>query len=508
MSDNNFRYKAGACVIGSLLWDKKDGRADWQRNSFGEKFHNKIIPVPLPIRYGRFSRGRQTPTMVFSNEYLEKKEFGKGYVIPFKNYELSIEQLVEYARAMSKAEGENDDKFIKGKKEWCILLCWINPEMENQKREHFIKSWTNEYEKDITDDVQSHFKIKSERQPVFNENGELQCEWPDGLKDFDVVFTTQTQPVKQDNERSKYFSSKELCQLISQKKEYFIKNIQNGIYTRDDSIILKGLMDDNAIIYFRNEFRNARYQALLNAENFAPLLFVLESFGGYLAKICESDDWGLSKLKKYLEAFISDSPYLHTIPNKYPVHHCEFDFLYNFVQDTRNEFAHQGVYARQKTRFILELCLIFESKLNELEMKASNYAVSGVTTAELWQPLSLIKKEMLINSFSYLPVYYKGSWKLVSDYNLALYLRGSKNQRSRKESQTLKDAIEGGNTVNEGTKDEVTHYLSLEGAETMKPDVDISTKELNSTKPILVVSKETDDTVERLHGLFTGFDLL
>lgn len=251
------------------------------------------------------------------------------------------------------------------------------------------------------------------------------------------------------------------------------------------------LIDDKARIYYRDQFRNARYQALLNSEDFRSLLFVLESFGGYLAGLFKSNDWGLANLKKYLKAFISDSPYLYDIPKKYPAHHCEFDFLYKFVRNTRNEYVHGGVYARQKTRFILELCLIFESKLNELDMKASNYAVSGVTTAELWQPISLIKKEMLINSYSYLPVYVNEEWKLVSDFNLAVYLRKSKN---RKESETLQQALN-----NENDK------LKLESVEYLKPNKDISDIKLKDTKPILVVD---EDNPEKLYGLFTAFDLL
>lgn len=486
-----YTYKAGACIIGSLLWDKKDGREEWQRKSFGEKFYSKLIPVLLPIRYGRFSTKWKAPTMVFSSEYLVQEKLGQGYVIPFKQNALSIENIIEEARAMSHAEGNNDSKFIKGDTQWCILLCWINPDIKDEKREYFLKSWKPEYGKEITNEVQAHFKMENEEQAVFDKNGELQINWPDELKDFDVLFATQTKPRQKDNERSTYYTSKELCQLISQEKEYFIKNVQNGILTRDDSLILKCLMNNEAIIYYRNEFRNARYQALLNSEDFTSLLFVLESFGGYLARLCESNDWGLGKLKKYLKAFISDSPYLYDIPQKYPVHHCEFDFLYKFVQDTRNEYAHKGVYARQKTRFILELCLIFESKLNELDMKASNYAVSGVTIAEIWQPISLVKKEMLINSYSYLPIYVDGEWMLISDYNLAVYLRKSKK---RKESETLEQALN-----NEIDK------LKLESVEQLKPDKDISDIKLNDTKPKLVVDEVNS---EKLYGLFTAFDLL
>lgn len=258
-----------------------------------------------------------------------------------------------------------------------------------------------------------------------------------------------------------------------------------------DLLKIQGSIDENAMIYFRDQFRNARYQALLNSDNFAPLLFALESFGGYLADIFKSKESGLYRLKKYLHAFVSDSPYVDEIPTKYPVHHCEFDFLYKFVRETRNEYAHKGVYARQKTRFILELCLIFESKLNELEMKASNYAVSGVTIAEIWQPISLIKKEMLINSYSYLPIYIDEEWKLISDYNLTEYLKGSKRG---KEGETLESAL------GDGEK-----RLELESVDHLYPEDDISKIKMNSTKPILVVDKKYP---KRLYGLFTAFDLL
>lgn len=504
MSESNFRYKAGSCLIGSLLWDtSKKHRNAWRGQSLLKIDKDNLIPVSLPIRYGRFSDTWKAPTMVFSSKYYKEGKLGQGFAIRFKQKSCSVEELIEQARAMSIAEGEHDDKFIKGnKEEWCILLCWINPDMEAQKRDHFLKVWTNAYESGITDEIQAQFKMGCESQAVFDKSGELQFEWPVELKDFDVVFATQTQPRKKDNDRAKYFTSKELCKLFSQNKEYFIGNVQKGILTYNDSHILRNIIDKEAIIYYRDKFRAARYQALLNAENFAPLLFVLESFGTYLARICESDDQSLDKLKKYLKAFISDSPYLHKIPNKFPVYHCEFDFLYEFVRDTRNEFAHQGVYARQKTRFILELCLIFESKLNELQMKASNYAVSGVTTTELWQPLSLIKKEMLINSYSYLPVKTDKGWELISDYNLADYLKGSKTKRAEKESQTLKEAL----------NEDKYGKLETVKADVVSPSTDISKIKLSSTQPILVVGKaedpETGEMIERLHGLYTGFDLL
>ena len=250
--------------------------------------------------------------------------------------------------------------------------------------------------------------------------------------------------------------------------------------------------------YFRNAFREARYAALLNAEDFTPLLHTLESFGSYLysSDSGSNNGGGLYQYEESLKSFISDLPYDKSLPTEYPVLHSEVDFLFTYVRSTRNEFAHQGVYARQKTRFILELCLIFESKLNELEMKASNYAVSGAVTAELWQPLSFIRKEMLVNSYSFIPVYYEQEWQLIADYNLALYLneasKESKSKRKRRESETVERAIKNG--------------LQIEKAGTVQPNTDISELKIATTKPMLVVEK--DKNPERLLGLFTGFDLL
>ena len=261
------------------------------------------------------------------------------------------------------------------------------------------------------------------------------------------------------------------------------------------TITLKGSIKK----YFRNSFRKARYLALLNSEDFTPLLHTLETFGGFLNSLSNDDRTeGLYNLKPYLKDFISDSPYLDQMPRDYPVHHSEFEFLYDYVKDTRNEFAHKGVYARQKTRFILELCLIFETKLNQLEMKASNYAVTGATIAELWQPLGFIRKEMLINSYSYIPVYYQGKWHLISDYNLARYLRdtNTKNEKKKRESETVEIAC------NQKNREK---YLKLESAHTFYPEEEISVEEINSTKPILVVDRSDS---KKLYGLFTGFDLL
>ncbi len=494
MSKEEYYFKVGACIIGSLLWGGKGGKRDsWRQKAFGNSPKSKVIPVSLPMRYGRYSNGRKCPTMVFSHEYYRKGKLGKGAIIPFSQKKMDVEEVISEAKKMSRAEGKHDNSFIKGSANWCVILCWINPSMDAAKRESFLNKWTDQYEPKISEDLLSHFKMDCESASVFNKNGELIFDWPEELGEFDLIIASQPQPTHKNKRRSGFFSTTELSKAFTESPEYFNKNIQHNITTWNDGNIMHEQLDDEVITYFRDQFREARYEALLNSENFTPLLHTLEAFGSYLASIYGNNEQGLFRLKKYLKSFVSDSPYVNELPREYSVYHCDFDFLYKYVRDTRNEAAHMGVYARQKTRFILELCLIFESKLNDLDMKASNYAVTGVTKAELWQPLGHIRKEMLLNSFSYIPVYHNEEWKLISDYNLADYL-ASENKKSDKESESVGDALE--------KKDK---GLETESAEKVFPDEDISDLSLKSTKPVLVIDKHKED---RLYGLFTGFDLL
>jgi|GEM_PF-718313 len=495
MGSNTYQYKVGACIIGSLLWDGKGGKRDsWRSKAFGKVTKDKLIPVSLPMRYGRYSSGRKCPTMVFSHEYYRKGKLGKGVIIPFSQKKMDIEEVISEAKKMSRAEGERDNNFIKGSNDWCIMLCWINPSIDSAKKENFLNKWTDQYEKDISEDLLSHYRMDSESASVFNKNGELIFDWPEELAEFDIIIATQPKPRHKDEKRSEFFSTSELKKAFADKAEYFHKNIQHGIRTWNDGNIIREQLDDEVITYFRDQLREARYKALLNSENFTPLLHTLEAFGSYLASTYGNNEQGLFRLKKYLKSFVSDSPYVNELPREYSVYHCNFDFLYKYVRNTRNEAAHMGVYARQKTRFILELCLIFESKLNDLDMKASNYAVTGVTKAELWQPLGHIRKEMLLNSFSYIPVYHRREWELISDYNLAAYLTGTKSQKSEKELESVKEALE----KEDGA-------LKTEPIEKVYPNDDISDLNLESTKPVLVIDKHKE---ERLYGLFTGFDLL
>src|SRR3546814_14186903 len=55
--------KCGILIIGSLYWDKENGRDDWRKRRLDT---NASIPVRVPIYYGRKSASRgNTYTMTF-----------------------------------------------------------------------------------------------------------------------------------------------------------------------------------------------------------------------------------------------------------------------------------------------------------------------------------------------------------------------------------------------------------------------------------------------------------
>ncbi len=69
--------------------------------------------------------------------------------------------------------------------------------------------------------------------------------------------------------------------------------------------------------------------------------------------------------------------------------------------------------------------------------------VRSPVIAEVWQPISFVRQAMLTNSFSFLPVFIDGTWKLLSDHFVAYYLHkaASKTQRRALMAKSVQKAI-------------------------------------------------------------------
>ncbi len=256
-------------------------------------------------------------------------------------------------------------------------------------------------------------------------------------------------------------------------------------------------MNNKIALYFRDEFRLARAAAFRDAESFEEVMFVLERMGSLLNNGIGT---GIGSYKDVLQREAAKSSLAFDVPSEHREYHTPFEQLLDLVKDARNSALHEGSFARHLTAHTIELSLIIEDALMNKSILVSEFMVSDPICACPWQPLSFIRQKMLVNSFSYLPVYtnYRGEkgWWVISDYALAEYLRkvSSKNERKRHLATLLSETLE-------------NNTIELSKPHVCSPDCPISDiiSQIGSL-PILVISEKGKDL--DLLGIVTAFDLL
>lgn len=240
-------------------------------------------------------------------------------------------------------------------------------------------------------------------------------------------------------------------------------------------------------IAFARELRSARADALKNAEEFDQILFVFERLGSFLTEAHRN----LGSYKDALCTIAIETPLFEVAAKKFPQFHVRFSVLYDEVRAARNDAMHQGVAARHLTRNAQELALAMEEALMAGAKTAGEIMVPKPMCAELWHPLTDVRRAMLLNSFSFLPYRLaSGEWRLVSDCRMVQFLRFQDGERNDRLLMTLEKAIE------RGLEQTVPFQCKLDD-----PIVDIAAR--ISEEPCLVMS---DDG--RLAGIITAFDLL
>jgi hypothetical protein len=242
--------------------------------------------------------------------------------------------------------------------------------------------------------------------------------------------------------------------------------------------------------YCRDELRTARAAVLRDAEAITQMLFALERVGAIITGRLGT----LGSYQPRLAEVGKRSALAKEVPEKYPALHVGFGSLYRLVLDARNDAMHQGAYARHLAQHAIELSLILEDAFMNGSNCISDYMVKSPLCAELWQPVSLIRQQMLSNSFSFLPVFLDShTWKVVSDCGLAKWLRTQSNdgERRKRLNATLKEALESGlGLLNPIPADRATTVSEV----LLRAEAD--------GRPILVTEGE------QLLGIATPYDLL
>ncbi len=165
----------------------------------------------------------------------------------------------------------------------------------------------------------------------------------------------------------------------------------------------------------------------------------------------------------------------------------------------RNDALHQGTYARHLTSRAIEFSIVLEDALMNNLGTVAEFMVRDPLCCSLWQPLSLIRQQVLANSYSFLPVRVEnGEWWLLSDRELARYLRVKAQTRKGRLAKSLKSAL----MVDE-RNDKIT-FLSVE---TVCPTANVEEVAQKLQGVPVLVTRDGGQTTD-LVGIVTAFDLL
>ena len=191
--------------------------------------------------------------------------------------------------------------------------------------------------------------------------------------------------------------------------------------------------------HYLADLRNARASALADAENFDAVLFAIERLGAYLHGSGES----LGKYRPALRRVASRSALAWTDNPNFSANTERFERLFDLVLEARNDAMHQGAAARHITRHCVELALILEDALMTGMKQIRDFMVTAPTEGKLFEPVGSIRRTMLMNSFSYLPVKMADGWQLISDAAVAKFLRDADSNSGRKQrlGMQLEEAI-------------------------------------------------------------------
>lgn len=170
--------------------------------------------------------------------------------------------------------------------------------------------------------------------------------------------------------------------------------------------------------------------------------------------------------------------------------------LFEVVREARNMAVHEGAWARHLGSRLIDTFLILEESIITKMKRIEDLMVRDPVVAEDWQMVSHVRRVLLANSFSQVPIFTGNAWRLISDAALVRFIKSSNTPPTRKEK--LEIAI--GEAIGE-------QKIKTTEAVCCAPDEDIDMLiSRGIEQPVLVIEEIAGK--QRLVGIVTPFDLL
>ena len=234
--------------------------------------------------------------------------------------------------------------------------------------------------------------------------------------------------------------------------------------------------------------RDARAKALANAEGWQDLIYVFER----LAKFATHNQ------KTTVGCPVAKSFFIEIMKrgcSHGPPRAQQQRLLLQQVIEGRNSEFHGGAAARRFARHCVEFSFLLEDGLKNFMKKTLESIMSSpIISVEPWQMLADVRRLMLENSFTWVPVKEAKGWRVISDHALVVFL--SSNQDAIF-SKTIDAALTDPGALtapplNIFNQEMETDHGDLQGA--------------LSRGPVLVSAE--DKYPHRVVGIVTAFDLL
>lgn len=231
--------------------------------------------------------------------------------------------------------------------------------------------------------------------------------------------------------------------------------------------------------------RDARANVLRDSEAFHDAALVLEHIGQIIGeKLGNGLDSYQNELLNLAAESFTDQP--------------DHSFmLFETVRLARNDVVHGGAYVRHLTDRLVELLNVLEDAAMSKLLNVKDIMVRDVVRAEEWQSIASVRRAMLSNAFSFVPVKLETCcWQLIPVFAIVRFL----GRATKKDEVMKRMAMSVAQAIDEDK--DLALPCDFCKPETLVTDIVDTIEE----KPVLVTTNA--NSAERLHGIVTSFDLL